>query len=57
MQVETLKNILIFLDRVQVVGKESVVWCMAYQEIQAEIAKLTAPKQPEPPAPPVPPAV
>lgn len=46
MKLETLKNLAVFLERVQVVGKEAYAWAVAHQEVQAEIANLTLPVAP-----------
>lgn len=48
MQLETLKNILIWLERVQLSGKEAFPLVFAHQEVSEEIRRMTAP--PSPPA-------
>jgi hypothetical protein len=37
MNEQVLKNIAVFLERVQLTGKEAIVWCEAYGAVQAAL--------------------
>lgn len=41
MQEQIVKNILIFLERVPVTGKESVAWCEAVMALNQELKPTT----------------
>jgi hypothetical protein len=40
LNIDTLKNLLVFMDRVQTVGKEAFVWVQTYAAVQSEIQSL-----------------
>jgi hypothetical protein len=52
MNLQTLKNTLVFMERVTVTGKECVAWVEAVIAIQADIRTLEAPPSVIDPRPP-----
>lgn len=46
MELEDLKNLQAFMQRVQLTGAEVPAWSKAWNALLFEIAELTTPKQP-----------
>ena len=42
MTIQALRNIQAFMKRVPVTGEESIAWCQAWAELEAEMEALSA---------------